>query len=87
VLQLLRTAKDGIGRFLGRATLQTFRWCDWKCIFLQWTAGSIFLKREYPEKHNKINDLYTAIPYKGDGSLNPDLKGQADETSERSGLR
>jgi hypothetical protein len=60
-LQLLRAAKDGIGRFLWRATLQTFRLCDWKCIFLQWIAGSIFVKRDYPKKHNKINDLDTAI--------------------------
>jgi len=22
--------------------------CDWKCIFLQWIAGAIFLKWEYP---------------------------------------
>jgi hypothetical protein len=60
-LQLRRAAKDGIGSFLWRATLQTCGLCDWKCIFLQWIAGSIFLKCEYPEKHNKINDLHTAI--------------------------
>jgi hypothetical protein len=60
-LQLRQTAKDGIGRFLRRAALQTCGLCDWKCIFLQWIAGSIFLKCEYPEKHNKINDLYAAI--------------------------
>jgi hypothetical protein len=60
-LQLRQTAKDGIGRFLRRAALQTCGLCDWKCIFLQWTVGSIFLKCEYPKKHNKINDLDTAI--------------------------
>ena len=76
VLQLLQTTKDGIGRFLWRATLQTFRLCDWKCIFLQWIAGSIFLKREYPKKHNRINDLYTAVPYKGDGLFNPICSGK-----------
>ena len=36
--------------------------CDWKCIFLQWIIGSIFLKCEYPEKHNEINGLEAAIP-------------------------
>jgi len=38
---LRRAAKDGIGSFLWRATLQTCGLCDWKCIFLQWIAGSI----------------------------------------------
>jgi hypothetical protein len=36
--------------------------CDWKCIFLQWITGSIFLKCGYPEKHNEINGLEAAIP-------------------------
>jgi hypothetical protein len=46
------------------ATLQTRALCDWKCIFLQWFAGSIFLKCEYPEKYNKISDLDAVIPRK-----------------------
>jgi hypothetical protein len=66
-LQLRRTAKDGIGRFLRRATLQTRGLCDWKCIFLQWIAGSIFLKCECPEKYNGINGLDAAIPRKREG--------------------
>jgi hypothetical protein len=62
-LQLLRTAKDGIGRFLWRATLQTSGLYVWN----QWIAGSIFLKCEYPEKHNKISGLDGAIPCKWAG--------------------
>jgi hypothetical protein len=41
--------------------------CDWKCIFLQWIAGAIFLKCEYPERHNKISGLDAAILCKGAG--------------------
>jgi hypothetical protein len=47
--------------------VQTRGLCDWKCIFLQWIAGSIFLKCEYPEKHNRINDLDAVIPRKRKG--------------------
>jgi hypothetical protein len=41
--------------------------CDWKCIFLQWIAGSIFLNCEYPKKHNKIDGLGRLIPWQGAG--------------------
>jgi len=60
-LRLRRTAKDGIGRLQTSDQLQTCRLCDWKCIFLQWIVGSIFLKSEYPRKYNKINRLRAAI--------------------------
>src|ERR1700722_8937476 len=43
-------------------TLQTRGLCDWKCIFLQWIIGAIFLKCEYPKKFSKINGLEAAIP-------------------------
>jgi hypothetical protein len=45
-----------------RSTLQTCGLCDWKCIFLQWIIGAIFLKCEYPEKYSEINGLEAAIP-------------------------
>jgi hypothetical protein len=54
--------KAGIGWFLRRAALQTRGLYGSKCIFLQWIAGSIFMKCEYPEKHNEINGLDAAIP-------------------------
>jgi hypothetical protein len=41
--------------------------CDWKCVFLQWIAGSIFLKYEYPERHSKISGLDAPILCKGAG--------------------
>jgi hypothetical protein len=61
-VQLRRTARHGIDSFLSGATLQTRGLCDWKCIFLQWIAGAIFLKCEYPEKYSEINSLEAAIP-------------------------
>jgi hypothetical protein len=47
--------------------LQTRGLCDWKCMFLQWIAGSIFLNCGHPEKHNKINGLDAVILRKGAG--------------------
>jgi hypothetical protein len=36
-------------------------------VFLQWIAGSVFLKCECPEKPNKINGLDAAILPKEEG--------------------
>jgi hypothetical protein len=41
--------------------------CDWKCTFLQWIAGSIFMNYGYLKKHNKIKGLGRPIPCDGAG--------------------
>jgi hypothetical protein len=67
-------------------TLQTRGLCDWKCIFLQWIIGAIFLKCEYPENFSEINGLEAAIPCNRVGVQRLPMMRQADESSECPGL-